>query len=67
MAASKLHREIAKSLGRGSGVKYVSVEWVTESVKAGKRLAETRFEAVRMAGVREGSVRGLWGVEEKGG
>ena len=45
LAATKLQRE-ARRAGGGSGggaVKFVGVEWVLESVKAGRRLAETRF------------------------
>ncbi|EED21822.1 conserved hypothetical protein [Talaromyces stipitatus ATCC 10500] len=44
LASSKLQKEIvAKTSGFGRGVKYVNVEWVIESIKAGKKLPEARF------------------------
>ncbi len=80
LAGSKIQKEIQRV--RGKGVKFVRVEWVVESVKAGKRLAEAGFQGVSIAprGVR--SVYGLFrrkgeenevktevgdGGEEKGG
>ena len=47
LCASKIQKEISSK--RGESVKYVTVEWVLESVKAGKRLQEFKFEAVRLA------------------
>ncbi|KAK0650805.1 hypothetical protein QBC41DRAFT_263644, partial [Cercophora samala] len=41
LAAQKLQKEI-KTV-RGRGVKFVSVDWVMESIKAGKRQPEGRF------------------------
>ncbi|KAL3469875.1 hypothetical protein BJX99DRAFT_62556 [Aspergillus californicus] len=41
LAAGKLQKEISR--GGWKGVKIVGVEWVLESIKAGKRLPETRF------------------------
>ncbi|KAK4645368.1 hypothetical protein QC761_200880 [Podospora bellae-mahoneyi] len=41
LAAQKLQKEI-KTI-RGRGVKFVSVDWVMESIKAGKRQPEGRF------------------------
>lgn len=54
LAGSKIQKEIAR-IG-GKGVKYVSVEWVLESIKNKKRLPESRFEALRLAPKGVGSV-----------
>ncbi|KKF92292.1 hypothetical protein CFO_g5355 [Ceratocystis platani] len=47
LAGSKINKEIHK-VG-GNSVKYVNVEWVLESLKAGKRLSEARFSSVKVA------------------
>lgn len=47
LAGSKIQKEVTR-VG-GNSVKYVTAEWVVESVKAGKRLPESRFEALRLA------------------
>jgi len=57
LAGGKLHREIQK-VG-GYAVKYVGVEWVLESIKAGKRLPEARFANLKIAAKTQGSVYGL--------
>ncbi|KAL4739320.1 hypothetical protein BDV11DRAFT_170234 [Aspergillus similis] len=41
LAAGKIQQEMAR--GGWRGMKIVGVEWVLESIKAGKRLPETRF------------------------
>ena len=59
LAAGKLEKEV-RSKGRGGGgvgTRYVSVEWVLESIAAGKRLPEARFPGVRTAPAGVGSVR----------
>ncbi|PHH82784.1 hypothetical protein CDD82_4858 [Ophiocordyceps australis] len=58
LAAAKLQREIRRS--SGSAVKYVGVEWVLESIKAGKRLPEARFAIVPTGGARQPSVYQLY-------
>ncbi|GAP83319.1 putative BRCA1 C Terminus domain-containing protein [Rosellinia necatrix] len=58
LAGGKLQREISK-LG-GPGVKYVSVQWVLESIKAGKRLPEARFVDLKIASKGQQSVYGLY-------
>lgn len=60
LAASKIQKEIASK--KGAKVKFVTVDWVVESVKAGKRLGEGRFEAV---GMRPGGVGGIEGMFKK--
>ncbi|KAL2131024.1 hypothetical protein VTI74DRAFT_5663 [Chaetomium olivicolor] len=47
LAGGKLEREIRR-VG-GCGVKYVGVEWVLESIRAGKRLPEARFANLKIA------------------
>lgn len=47
LSASKMQKEIAK-IG-GKNVKFVTAEWVLESVANGRRAPEQRFEAVRLA------------------
>lgn len=58
LAGSKIQKEIQRV--RGKGVKFVGVEWVTESVKAGKRLSEARFQGVNIAPKGVGSVYRLF-------
>ncbi|QGA18002.1 hypothetical protein EYB26_005680 [Talaromyces marneffei] len=44
LSAGKMQKEVlSKTSGFGKGVKYVNVEWVVESIKAGKKLPEARF------------------------
>lgn len=63
LAGSKIQKEIQRV--RGKGVKFVGVEWVTESVKAGKRLSEARFQGVSIAPRGVGSVYGLFTKKKK--
>ncbi|KAI2625891.1 hypothetical protein GGR54DRAFT_521472 [Hypoxylon sp. NC1633] len=57
LAGGKLEREIRK-VG-GCGVKFVGVEWVLESISAGKRLPEARFGNLKVASKGQQSVYGL--------
>ncbi|KAM0333117.1 hypothetical protein ACHAQA_001776 [Verticillium albo-atrum] len=58
LAGMKLEREIRK-VG-GCAVKYVSADWVLESLKAGKRLPEARFAGVKVAREGQRSVLGMY-------
>ncbi|PQE26829.1 BRCA1 C Terminus domain-containing protein [Rutstroemia sp. NJR-2017a BVV2] len=58
LAGGKMDKEIRR-IG-GCGVKYVGVEWVLESIKAGKRLSETRFSNLKVAPKGQQSVYGLF-------
>ncbi|KAI1502775.1 BRCA1 C terminus domain-containing protein [Biscogniauxia marginata] len=58
LAGGKLQKEIQKT--GGCGVKFVSVEWVLESIKVGKRLPESRFGNVKVASKGQQSVYGLY-------
>ncbi|KAK1995458.1 BRCA1 C terminus domain-containing protein [Colletotrichum falcatum] len=61
LAGGKLEKEIRK-VG-GCGVKYVGVEWVMESLKAGSRLPETRFTPLKVAREGQRSVYGIYGKD----
>ncbi|KAI1306228.1 BRCA1 C terminus domain-containing protein [Xylaria venustula] len=65
LAGGKLQREISK-LG-GPAVKFVSVQWVLESIKAGKRLPEARFADLKIASKSQQSVYGLYSRREDTG
>ncbi|KAK8083319.1 hypothetical protein PG996_002100 [Apiospora saccharicola] len=54
LAGSKLQKEIQKV--RGAAVKFVGVEWILESIKAGKRLPEARFSIIKVASKGQQSV-----------
>lgn len=58
LAGGKLEKEIRRT--GGCGVKYVGVEWVLESVKAGRRLPETRFTNLKVASKAQPSVYGAF-------
>ncbi|KAF8447087.1 hypothetical protein BDZ91DRAFT_803272 [Kalaharituber pfeilii] len=45
LAAGKLHKELTKN---GRPIKFVSVEWVLDSIKAGKRLSERNYPVLNM-------------------
>ncbi|KAK4444830.1 hypothetical protein QBC34DRAFT_474033 [Podospora aff. communis PSN243] len=62
LAAGKMEREIRR-VG-GCGVKYVGVEWVLESIKAGKRLPEARFSNLKIAPSRQRSVLSVFSRAE---
>ncbi|TFB02216.1 hypothetical protein CCMA1212_005756 [Trichoderma ghanense] len=64
LAAGKLEKEIRK-IG-GCGVKFVSVEWVLQSLQEGRRLPETRFSNVKMATKAQNSVYGLYTKHDAG-
>ncbi|CAI7642976.1 unnamed protein product [Penicillium viridicatum] len=61
LSASKLQQEIAR--GGWKGVKVVSVDWALESIKAGRRLAESRFPGMHVAAKGQRSVAGIFGVQ----
>lgn len=47
LAGTKIQKEISRQ--RGKAIHFVTVEWVVQSAKAGKRLAESRFEGMKLA------------------
>ena len=60
MASSKIQKEVRGANG-GAKVRYVCAAWIVESVKAGRRLPEARFEGLRMAPMGVGRIEGLFG------
>ncbi|KAK3052669.1 hypothetical protein LTR09_006150 [Extremus antarcticus] len=63
LAGSKIQKEVTKQ--RGSVVKFVTSEWVTESIKAGKRLPESRFAAMSFASKGVSSVASMFGQKKQ--
>jgi hypothetical protein len=47
LAGTKIQTEIARQ--RGKSLHFVTAEWVVQSAKAGERLAESRFEGIKLA------------------
>ncbi|KAF2174244.1 hypothetical protein M409DRAFT_16506 [Zasmidium cellare ATCC 36951] len=62
LAASKIQKEIASV--KGAKVRFVTVEWVVESIKAGKRLQKGRFEAVGMRPAGVAGIEGMFGKKK---
>ncbi|KAI4173864.1 MAG: hypothetical protein LQ348_006449 [Seirophora lacunosa] len=62
LAASKIQKEILRVGGKG--VKYVGVDWVLESLKAGKRLPEAQFSNLTLAPKGQKSVYGMFSKEK---
>ena len=58
LAATKIQKEIRRV--HGKGVKFVGVEWVLESIKAGKRLPEARFANLHTAPRGQRTIHGLF-------
>lgn len=46
LAAGKLQKELDMKRGGGGGIKFVSVHWVLDSIKAGRRLPESGYMEV---------------------
>ena len=63
LAGSKIQKEIVRVGGKG--VKFVTAEWVIESVKVGKRLRESRFEALRLAPKGVASASSMFGQQRR--
>ena len=61
LAGGKLQREVVRRAGGGSAaVKFVGVEWVLESVRAGRRLPEARFHNLKVVAKGQQSVLGMY-------
>jgi len=58
LSGSKIQKEIRRV--RGCGIKFVGVEWALESLKAGKRVPESRYVVVDTAPNGVGSVKDLF-------
>ncbi|KAI4219578.1 MAG: hypothetical protein L6R36_008226 [Xanthoria steineri] len=58
LAASKIQKEIMRVGGKG--LKYVGVEWILESLKAGRRLSEAQFSNITLAAKGQKSVYNMF-------
>lgn len=47
LAGSKIHKEITRMGGKG--IKFVTADWIVDSVSAGKRLSESRYQGLKLA------------------
>lgn len=66
LAAAKIQKEIRR-VG-GCGIRYVGVEWVLDSVAAGRRLPEAKYgSSLQMAPKGQQSVYGMFGVTSSAG
>lgn len=69
LASTKIQKEVALVRGLGKGVKYVTAQWVVDSVGKGVRQPEGRYipEGIegRLGGSGQKSVRGMFEVKEK--
>lgn len=63
LAAGKIQKEVT-TLG-GKGVRYVTAEWVVDSVECGKRLPESKYQAVHTAMKGQGSMLGKLGGKQQ--
>lgn len=63
LSGSKIQKEISR-IG-GNALHFITAEWVTDSVKAGKRLPESRFEAMKLAPKGVNSVASMFGASKK--
>lgn len=62
LSGTKIEKEIQRV--RGCGIKFISVEWVLESLKTGKKLPEYEFEGVKTAPKGVESVVGMFKKQE---
>ncbi|KAF1816286.1 hypothetical protein P152DRAFT_492398 [Eremomyces bilateralis CBS 781.70] len=65
LAATKIEHDMKRSRGVGL-VKFVTVEWVIESLKAGKRLPEARFAGLKEEVKAQGGVYGIFAKKQAG-
>lgn len=62
LAGSKIQKEVTRVSGKA--VKFVSAEWVVDSIKAGRRLPETPYSNIRL--VAPSGQRSVWGMFKSG-
>lgn len=59
LAGTKIQKEVSRKAG--NSLKFVTADWVIESIKAGKRLPEGSFEAMGFRPVGVGGIGGMFG------
>jgi hypothetical protein len=64
LAGTKIQKEISRQ--RGRALHFVTAEWVVQSAKAGKRLAESRFEGMKLAPKGVGGIAGMFAKQGGG-
>jgi len=57
LAATKMQKEMEKTGGKA--LKFVTAEWVLESIQAGQRLPESRFAPIKLAAKSQSSVSAM--------
>lgn len=60
LAATKIQKEIARTGAKA--VKFISAEWVLDSIKANRRLPETRYSPLKLAPSSQKSIFGMMGA-----
>lgn len=63
LAGSKIDKEIRRTGGKS--VKFVNAAWVVDSVKAGKRLPETRYQGLKLSASGFDSVANLFNQDKR--
>ncbi|TKA27013.1 hypothetical protein B0A50_05204 [Salinomyces thailandicus] len=63
LASSKIQKEVTRR--GGNAVNYVTADWVMESIKAGKRLPESRFEGLNLAPKGVNSIASMFGKADQ--
>ncbi|KAJ8115629.1 hypothetical protein OPT61_g2767 [Boeremia exigua] len=58
LAATKLQKEVVRTGGKA--VRYITVNWVLDSIQAGRRLPESRFAPLKLAPKSQGGVFGMF-------
>ena len=64
LASGKVQKEVSRVAGKG--VKYVSAQWVLDSIQHGSRLSEAGYvvQVDKLGGAGQGSVRGLFTTKQ---
>ncbi|CAN9179828.1 unnamed protein product [Alternaria alternata] len=60
LAATKIQKEITRTGGKA--VKFINAEWVLDSIKANRRLPESRYSPLKLAPSTQNSIFGMMGA-----
>ena len=66
LSGSKIQKEVVVGRGRGSGIKFVTVEWVLECLRRGKRVSEREYDGLDLEAKVAGGGGGGGAGEEDG-
>jgi hypothetical protein len=64
LAGTKIQKEVSRQ--RGKALHFVTAEWVVQSAKAGKRLAESRLKGMKLAPKGVGGIAGMFAKQGGG-